>query len=105
MTARNLLRRPRLQRRWLLLAVAFVIAAPGMAGGQAIQVPNSVIAGGGGTSSAGQFRLTYSIGEPTACIISSGTTTVTSGFLATFVGSAQGAPDDGRIFADGFEGN
>lgn len=105
MTPRNLLRTPRLNRRWSLLAVAFVVVAPGLAGGQALEVPNAVIAGGGGTSSAGPFRLSYSIGEPAAGIATNGSTTVTSGFLATFVGSAEGGPDGGRIFADGFDGN
>ncbi len=105
MTPRNLLRTPRLHRRWAVLAVALVVITPGLAGSQTLEVPNSVIAGGGGVSANGQFRLTYSIGEPAAGITSSGSTTVTSGFLATFVGSAQGAPDGGSIFADGFEGN
>lgn len=85
-----------------LLSIAF--GSAGDVAGQAVEIPNAVVAGGGGTVSAGAFRLTSSIGEPAAGTTSSGNTTITSGFLATFV-SVSGGPGDGHIFGDGFEGN
>jgi hypothetical protein len=66
-------------------------------------VPNTVFAGGGGTISAGAFRIHSTIGEAAAGTISSGTLRLTSGFQATFVSGVEAGPTDGRIFYDGFE--
>lgn len=67
-----------------VVTIAFCCAA--FSGGLAIgqdTVPNSVVAGGGGTVSAGNFTLHYTIGEPAAGPISAGSTTLISGFQAT----------------------
>jgi hypothetical protein len=64
-------------------------------------VPNSVVASGGGTVSAGPYRLTSSMGEPVAGPTQNGGTRITAGFLATFVSGAGGRPD--ALFSNGFE--
>lgn len=86
-----------------ILAASCVSFAASSAIGQSA-LPNTVVAGGGGTVSAGQFRLHSTIGEPAAGTVSNGNLTIKSGFQATFVGQEAG-PDDGHIFYDGFEGN
>jgi hypothetical protein len=84
----------------LLLACACATFSAGTAVGQDA-VPNSAIAGGGGTVSAGNIRLHYTIGEAAADSRSAGNTTLHSGFQATFV--AQGDAGPCSIFCDGFE--
>lgn len=85
-------------------AAVLLTAALGMgtASGQNA-VPNTVFAGGGGTISAGAFRIHSTIGEAAAGTISSGSLRLTSGFQATFVPLGDASPTDGRIFYDGFE--
>lgn len=87
-----------------VLAATCVAFGAGQALGQST-LPNTVIAGGGATVSAGPFRLHSTIGEPVAGRTSNGNTTIVAGFQATFVLQADPGPDGGRIFYDGFEGN
>lgn len=89
--------------RLVVGAVCFAAILTGSAIGQSA-IPNAAVAGGGGTVSAGQFTLHYTIGEPTAGPTSASGVTLTSGFQATFL---QPSGDDGgncSIFCDGFEG-
>lgn len=80
-----------------LLVLSCALFASSSATGQS--TPNTVVAGGGGTVSAGAFTLHSTIGEPAAGTVSNGSLVLHSGFQATFV-----APlGDGRIFYDGFE--
>lgn len=87
-----------------VLASACVTMGASHALGQST-LPNTVIAGGGATVSAGPFRLHSTIGEPVAGRTTNGNTTIVAGFQATFVFQADPGPGDGRIFYDGFEGN
>ena len=86
------------------VAVSCLALGAGSALGQSA-LPNTVIAGGGATVSAGTFRLHSTIGEPVAGRVTNGNTTIVAGFQATFVFQADPGPGEGRIFYDGFEGN
>ena len=61
---------------------------------------NSTIAGGGGTSEAGQYRLIGTIAEPAQGPVSSGQYRLTAGFPATI---GDPPPVEPFIFRDGFE--
>ena len=84
----------------LLLACGCVSFSAATAVGQDA-VPNSAIAGGGGTVSAGNIRVHFTIGEPAADTRSAGKVTLHSGFQATFV--ARNDAGNCSIFCDGFE--
>ena len=77
---------------YALLAVSFATGA-GLALAQSA-VPNSVIAGGGGTVSGGPYRLHFTMGEAAAGRISSGSTL-----------SLRASPNGTRCTASGATGN
>lgn len=88
---------------WLAVVAALCVGFGSSSAIGQSSLPNIVFAGGGGTISAGQFRVHSTIGEPVAGTISNGSLRLVSGFQATFVGLGDPAPVDGRIFYDGFE--
>jgi hypothetical protein len=90
---------------WTVLAVALCVGfAASSATGQST-IPNAVVAGGGGTVSAGNVNLHFTLGEPAAGPMTAGSTTMISGFQATFVTptGGGGAETPCSIFCDGFE--
>lgn len=68
--------------------------------GNGVAVRNGTIAGGGGTSEAGPYRLIGTIAEPVQGPVSSGSYRITAGYPAT-IGDPQ--PVEPFIFRDGFE--
>lgn len=75
---------------------------PAVAGEVGVSLSHPTVAGGGGAVEAGQFRVSFTIGEPVAGIASAGEFTLVGGLQATFLGQQQALPEDG-IFSDGFE--
>lgn len=89
--------------------VALLIAAVGSAGTALAQgtfdVRNGTVAGGGGVTSAGNFRLVWTIGEAAMGTTSAGGLRLTSGFPATIGDRDIQGSIIVPIFKDGFEGN
>jgi hypothetical protein len=85
--------------RMVVGILAFAAFNAALAAGAQIDLRHHVVASGGGTVTAGPWRLSSSIGEPAAGPTSAGAVTLTSGFLATFADP----PEGGQIFRDGFE--
>jgi hypothetical protein len=91
-----------LRQRALKAALSLIaLAAVGVASAAGtFAVRNGTVAGGGGISDAGQFRLIGTIGEGASSTTSNQQFRLTSGYPATIGNGAQGG---GPIFADGFE--
>lgn len=89
-------RRRRRSLPGLLLLTAALLAAQALADG----LSHHAVVNAGGTVSAGNLRLHYSIGEPLAGDIAAGPWRLTSGFQAMFTAVAD---DSDTLFADGFE--
>ena len=68
--------------------------------GSGYDVRNGTVAGGGGTSEAGPYRLIGTIAEPVQGAVSSGNYRIIAGYPAT-IGDPQ--PVEPFIFRDGFE--
>jgi len=84
-------------RIWLFTALTIFITAATLAqSGGDIEIVNSTIDNGGGTSAGGEYSLTGTIGQPDANSLNSsgGEFTVAGGFWARIVD---------LIFKDGFE--
>ena len=79
-------------------AILLVGATHAVSGDFAVR--NGTIAGGGGTSDAGQFRLIGTIAEPSQGPVSNGNYRLTAGFPATI---GDPSPVEPFIFKDGFE--
>ena len=84
---------------WVVLGAMLVDVA--MAAGD-YAVRNGTVAGGGGTTTAGPYRVVWTVGEAAMGTTSQGRYRVTSGYPAT-IGNPQGGTTGGRIFKDSFE--
>lgn len=87
----------------VLWVAAAVLAADFALAGDAYSVRNGTVAGGGGVTTSGPYRLVWTIGEPAMGTTSQGQFRLTSGYPATIGDALQGGPGGGSIFADGFE--
>ncbi|HPF73795.1 MAG: hypothetical protein H7A20_08410 [Rhodanobacteraceae bacterium] len=92
-------RRPSRSRVVIACGAALLVSLPAL-GGSGYAVRNGTIAGGGGTSEAGPYRLIGTIAEPVQGTASSGNYRITAGYPAT-IGDPQ--PVEPFIFRDGFE--
>lgn len=90
--------------RLALLVVTAASAGTALAQGT-FDVRNGTVAGGGGVTSAGNFRLVWTIGEPAMGTTSAGALRLTSGFPATIGDRDIQGSIIVPIFKDGFEGN
>lgn len=90
--------------RLVLLVAAGAFAGSAVAGGT-FDVRNGTVAGGGGVTSAGNFRLVWTIGEPAMGTTSANGLRLTSGFPATIGDRDIQGSIIVPIFKDGFEGN
>ena len=64
------------------------------------EIPNAAIAGGGGTSEAGPYRLIGTVGDASQGSVQAEAFRLTSGFPATI---GVPPPRETPIFSDGFE--
>lgn len=90
--------------RLALLVAAAASAGTALAQGT-FDVRNGTVAGGGGVTSAGNFRLVWTIGEPAMGTTSADGLRLTSGFPATIGERDIQGSIIVPIFKDGFEGN
>jgi hypothetical protein len=75
----------------ILLAVAVALVAITATVGQNYSIESYVIAGGGGTSSGGDFTLSGTVGQPSAGIpLSGGTYTLQGGFWPGLIVTTSG---------------
>lgn len=79
---------------------AILLASTPVLASDSYALRNGTIAGGGGTSQNGQYRLIGTIAEPAQGPVSSGSYRLTAGYPAT-IGDPQ--PAEPFIFRDGFE--
>lgn len=88
----------RLAQKWVCIGGALLCCPVPPA--CAVNVRNSVVASGGGTVSAGNYRLTFTIAEPVMGTAQKDGLKLTAGFPATITRSNPIQP---QIFADSFE--